>query len=326
MRFKVESLLADNFMREKQMKIQARAILKKIYYRSMFIFRKMFIPKHYRFEINFIENIRAETYSDIFYKQAKLRSLTHQLDKILTFNKVKNMDLMVNTIIKLSNDVMQDPNHDLAIINWCNNVVKEYNSRSSSIGNIATNTEKIKFDNKDFELLKKIIKSRRSIRSFKTESINKEILYEILGAGLWAPSGCNRQTIEYLCLVNKDDIRYCQRIAGEGYPFPQEASLAIVVLVDPRNYALPNQRHMAYLEGGAAIQNILLTAHSLNIGSCWLFWDGKVSNHDEFIRKFNLSSWLLPVSMVCLGYADKTPQYCPERKDLSKSIHNLVKA
>lgn len=79
---------------------------------------------------------------------------------------------------------------------------------------------------------------------------------------------------------------------------------------------------MAYLEGGAAIQNILLMAHGLNVGSCWLFWDGKEASHEEFIRKFKLSSWLLPISMVCLGYADKIPKYCPERKDLRKSIHN----
>jgi hypothetical protein len=224
-----------------------------------------------------LSRIFAETYADIFYKQTKLRSLTHQLDKTLTFNNIKNMDLLANTITKLSNDVMRDPNHDPAIIDWCNNVVKEYNNHNTSKGNIAADIEKIKFDNKDFELLKKIIKSRRSIRSFKAESVSKDILYEILGAGLWAPSGCNRQTIEYLCLLSKDDIRYCQRIAGEGYPFPQKASLAIVVLVDPRNYALPNQRHMAYLEGGVAIQ-YSLTAHSLNVGSCWLFWDGKESS------------------------------------------------
>lgn len=202
----------------KYMKNQAKAILKKVYYRTMVYLRLKFIPKPYRFEVNFIENIRAETFSDIFYKQSKLRSLTHQLDKILTFNKIKNMDLMINTIINLLNDVMRDPNHDAAITNWCNNVIKEYHSRN--VGNTSINDDMIKFDNNDYELLKKVIKTRRSIRSFKAKSISNAILDEILDAGLWAPTGCNRQTIEYLLLDKKDDVRYCQRVAGEGHSFP----------------------------------------------------------------------------------------------------------
>jgi nitroreductase len=146
---------------------------------------------------------------------------------------------------------------------------------------------------------------------------------EILRAGLWAPTGCNRQTIEYLALYNKDDIRYCKLIAGEGHSFPDDAAIAIIILVDPRSYSLPSQRHMAYLEAGAAIQNILLTAHCFGIGSCWLFWDGRKVNHYEFNKKFNLNSWLLPVSMVCFGYPEIVPKFRPERKNIKTAVHHF---
>ncbi len=158
-----------------QMKTQAKAILKKMYYKNMAFLNQMFIPKAYRFEFNFMQNIRGETYSDISYKQAKLRSLTHQLDKTLTFNKIKNMDSMVNTIVKLSNDVRRDPNHDPAIMNWCNNVVKEYHSRTKD--NAAINVEHIKF-NSISEIVAETIEMHRNVANPDLE--------DILGADNWA--------------------------------------------------------------------------------------------------------------------------------------------
>ncbi len=160
------------------------------------------------------------------------------------------------------------------------------------------------------------------MRSYKPEKIEKELLDKILEAGLWAPSGCNRQAIEFLIVDNPADVILCQKYAGEYYTFPQEASVNIVVLVDPRGYALPHQRHMAYLEGGAAIQNMLLTAHSLGLGSCWMFWN----KHDQdFNRRFSLHPWLLPVGLVCLGYADRVPPIVPKRKCVSDCIHDAPK-
>lgn len=295
-----------------------RAVLKKIYYKCMFHLRSIFIPRAYNWEISFVENIRGNTYSDVLYRQSRLRSITHQLDKTLTFKKVKKMDSLVDRIKKLLSDVQTSPEHEPELIAWCNNVLAEYDRHMA--GNIGKE-EGSSFDRQVYESLRDIIETRRSIRSFKSDMISREVLDQILSAGLWAPSGCNRQTIEYLVLEDKEDIKYCQSIAGEGYPFPQEASVAVVILVDPRNYALPGQRHMAYLEGGAAIQNILLTAHALDVGSCWLFWSGAHAKHDDFVRKFNLNTWLLPVSMVCLGYSNVKPAYCPVRKVLRNAVH-----
>lgn len=50
------------------------------------------------------------------------------------------------------------------------------------------------------------LKSRRSVRSFKSEMPPKEVIDEIISAGLYAPSGMNRQPVIYRC-------RYKQRNA-----------------------------------------------------------------------------------------------------------------
>lgn len=304
----------------KSLKFKLRSEIKWLYYALTKASRGLLVPKQYRFEYKFFEGIRGCTYSDLTFREAKLRNKAHQLDKTLTFKEFKKKGTMARSIADLAQEISNEPDHDPSVIRWCNNILSEYKYRTEGTPQ-SKKAPLFGFDVQTHELLRGIIESRRSIRSFKPDPINREILNKILNAGLWAPSSCNRQTVEYLVLEEKADTKYCQRLAGEGYSFPQEAALNVVVLIDPRSYALPMQRHMAFLEGGAAVQNILLTAYSLGIGSCWLFWGNDDINHTKFVKKFSLKPWLLPVAMVCLGYPGSVPKFYPDRKDLARCIH-----
>ena len=48
------------------------------------------------------------------------------------------------------------------------------------------------------------LKSRRSVRSFKSEMPSKEVIDEIISAGLYAPSGMNRQPVIIVAVTNKE--------------------------------------------------------------------------------------------------------------------------
>jgi nitroreductase len=163
------------------------------------------------------------------------------------------------------------------------------------------------------------ILQRRSIRAYSDTPVSFADICEILESGLWAPSGCNRQPLEFLCIWDKDDIKFCKNIAGEGNAFPMTAAFAVVALVDVRNYALPVERHMIYLDAGACIQNMLLRAHSLGIGSCWLFWNDRSGRLRDFWGRFKIKPYLLPVSMVCFGFP-KSSATPPPRKSLNSAI------
>lgn len=301
------------------MKTDLTAKLKRLYRHTGYRFRRYLLPKRYRFEYEFFEGVRGRSYSDGSFMEMSLRKAAHALDKTLVFERFKERKTIYELVKQILKKVQQLPGHDISTVKWSEKVLDEYQKRLA--GREPSNNGFLQLDDKASVLLKEIVQSRRSIRSFKPDSISEELLYEILRAGLWSPTGCNRQGVEYLVLEDREDIRFCQRIAGEGYSFPREAPFNVVVLIDPRGYALPIQRHMAFLEGGAAVENILLTAHSLGVGSCWLFWDNTDANHRKFVERFCLEPWLLPVAMVCLGYPDKVPGFCPARKDLVKCLH-----
>lgn len=298
--------------------------LKQTYLNLTSMLGKIFIHKSYMSEIEFFDRIKGEIYSDQKYLEAQLRNAAHQVDKgLLRGKKTAGRDMYAkisqNLIHKLEEVSGKTEN---SIVLWAKNILAIYNQQSTLEKKANEQPEKDpNSEMKNIPIIERIIKNRRSIRSFSDKQINKKLRDKILEAGLWAPSGCNRQNIEYLVLNDKNDIKFCQKIAGEGHSFPQSASFCVVVLVDCRNIALPSQRHMAYLEAGAAIQNMLLYAHCSDIGSCWLFWSGGAKKNKKFWQKFNLDHWLLPVSMVCFGYTELKPFFVPERKALKSAIH-----
>lgn len=293
------------------MNIKYRAKIKKVYYYVKSFMVRFFLPKNYRHEFDFFNEICGNAYEDSRFLEMKIRSLAHQLDKTLVFTSVKKRVALRELILSKIEQLKTFKNYDITTVVWAEKVLEAHEERIA--GRSLPKISLKKYGNESIDILDDIIKGRRSVRSFKEKDIDKGVLDRILEAGLWAPSGCNRQTIEYLVLDAEDDVRFCQRLAGEGHSFPREAPVCVVVLVDPRSYALPAQRHMAYLEGGATVQNMLLSAHSMGLGSCWLFWSKR---SPEFYARFSLAPWLLPVAMICVGYADLLPVICPDRKQL----------
>lgn len=278
---------------------------------------KYLLPSSYHGELTFFEDIRSQSYNDQEYLSKRFRMLTHGVDKTFTLSKKINKATTARQVEAMMQDMNQDRDSDRITCQWANQILGYHHN--PSIGHAKEN---MTLPHHAPDTLSDVIKTRRSIRSYKSQKIEETILNKILEAGLWAPSGCNRQPVEYLMVDDKKDVLLCQKYAGEYYSFPQEAAVNIVILIDPRGYALPHQRHMAYLEAGAAIQNILLTAHSLGLGSCWMFW----TKHDQaFNKKFGLPPWLLPVGLICMGYTDKHPPIVPKRKSLFDCIHDVRK-
>lgn len=117
------------------------------------------------------------------------------------------------------------------------------------------------------------ILSRRTIRQFKPRTIDRETLENLINAGRLAPSGANLQPLEFIVIDDSEVTRqifpclkWAAYIAPEGDPYPgQEPVAYIVVLVQM------DIRHQGYeWDVGAAMENMILTAWDLGIGSCWL--------------------------------------------------------
>lgn len=113
----------------------------------------------------------------------------------------------------------------------------------------------------------KAIKERRSIRKFKPDMVPKELIDQIIEAGIYAPSAKDLQDVIIVAVTNKE-IRdklsaWNAEIAGRSVDPFYGGPVVLVVLAKADE---PNHLY----DGPLVLQNMMLAAHSLGLGSIWI--------------------------------------------------------
>ncbi|AFN74736.1 nitroreductase [Melioribacter roseus P3M-2] len=152
------------------------------------------------------------------------------------------------------------------------------------------------------------ILTRRSIRRYKNQPVEKEKIDKILKAAMYAPSSHNSQPWHFVVI---DDRETMNKIA-EAHPYAQmcrEAPIGILICGDREIESLDG--YIA-LNCAAATENILLAAHELELGSVWIAVYPREERIRIFRELFGLPENILPVAMVAIGYPDEKKNQ-PER-------------
>jgi len=118
-----------------------------------------------------------------------------------------------------------------------------------------------------------LIKTRRSVRKFRQDPISLEKLLKLVEAARFAPSAANIQPCEYVIVNSREKVNQIfPLLKWAGYIHPhgipgkgEEPSAYIAVLI-----SLKKKKKKGEVDASAAIQNMLLTAWELGIGSCWI--------------------------------------------------------
>jgi len=145
------------------------------------------------------------------------------------------------------------------------------------------------------ESLIEAIKGRRSVRRYKKEHFPMEILASFVEAARWAPSAGNSQPWEFL-LIN--DERMVRALKSVSPGWLREAPALIVTCINKER-----ETSWSYVDVGAAMQNILLYAHSMGYGCCPI---GSFVV-DAVKELLDLPSELEPVLLMTVGYPDEQP-------------------
>lgn len=158
------------------------------------------------------------------------------------------------------------------------------------------------------------IMNRRSIRKFSRKEISAEDLKKLVKSGSMAASGMNVQPIKYIIVTGKkaDEIfpltRWAGYLKGKGSPTFEERPTAFIIVVNDINL-----RKSGYeLDAGAAVQNILVSAHAMGLGTCWL---GAI-DYDAISRLVNLENNYKLISAVAVGYPEQKSIYEESKGDI----------
>ncbi|MBO5203939.1 MAG: nitroreductase [Clostridia bacterium] len=159
------------------------------------------------------------------------------------------------------------------------------------------------------------MKMRRSIRKFKPDMLSKETVDKIIEAGIYAASGRNGQSPVIVAVTNKEIrdrlAKVNASIMGSVTDPFYDAPVVLIVLAD-------KARPTYVYDGSLVMGNIMLAAHSLGVGSCWIHRAKEtfeIPEWKEWLRSIGLEGDYEGIGNVALGYVDgEYPDIIP-RKD-----------
>lgn len=159
-----------------------------------------------------------------------------------------------------------------------------------------------------------MIKTRRSIRKYKSDMVPKEIIDKIVEAGTYAATGMGQQSPIILAVTNKEVrdklSKWNADIMGTDTDPFYGAPVVLVVLAD-------KNRPTAVYDGSLVMANLMLEAHDLGIGSCWIHRAKEEFESEEgkaLLKKWGVEGDYIGVGHCILGYAKDEPKPAAPRK------------
>jgi len=150
-----------------------------------------------------------------------------------------------------------------------------------------------------------LIKSRRTIRSFKDQDISDDNLRKILEAGNSAPCAGKLSNWKFIVVKYQGDR---EKLAKACYNQEWVAHAPVLIVVcsnSGRLKGIYGKRGDMYAiqNTAAAIENMLIEATALGIGSAWV----GAFNDDEIIKVLEIPDYVEIHAVIALGYADEKP-------------------
>ncbi len=157
---------------------------------------------------------------------------------------------------------------------------------------------------------------RRSIRKFRPDSVPSELVDQVIEAGLYAASGMGRQDTLIVAVTNKELRDRLSKVnsalMGKGPDFDPFYGAPVILIV------LADKQYPTHVYDGAlTMGNLMLAAHTLGLGSCWIHRAKEEFEQTEFqnlLHELGIEGEWEGIGHCALGYPDQQPA-TPPRKD-----------
>ncbi len=170
----------------------------------------------------------------------------------------------------------------------------------------------------------KTIKERRSIRSYLDKPVEKEKINKLIECAGWGPTAKDMQNLRFIVVTNKDTIRKISNLiieeVSELYPQIKERAKE---KKDPVLYSAPlfiavaaqADSHWNKIDGSIAAQNMVLAAHSLGLGSCYIGMTRTLKENPKFNELLRMPDGYRVVITIVFGYAAEKPEPKERKED-----------
>ena len=161
-----------------------------------------------------------------------------------------------------------------------------------------------------------LIKTRRSFRSFEERQISREELDAVLKAGTYAPTGNGAQSPVIIAVQDPEAVKALVKLNASFLGTDKNpyygAPTIVLVLADAH-------KNTRVEDGSCVLNTMMLAAHSLGLGSCWIHREREMFDSPEgkaLLVRWGIKGELTGIGALALGYPKgDAPQPKPRKSD-----------
>ncbi|MBN1592966.1 MAG: nitroreductase family protein [Candidatus Coatesbacteria bacterium] len=147
------------------------------------------------------------------------------------------------------------------------------------------------------------IKTRQSVRAYKPDKVDKNVLMRVLEAARLAPSASNRQEWRFV-VVTDDELRQKMMEVASNQKFVGHAPVVIACCAKTDGYLMRCGQQCYPIDVAIAIDHITLAAVAEGLGTCWIgsFYEDKAK------ALLGIPKGIRVVELLTLGYPAEAPR------------------
>ena len=163
----------------------------------------------------------------------------------------------------------------------------------------------------------KAIKSRRSVRKYRPDPVPVDLIQEVMECGKYAPSARNFKAWQFVAVTDKDMIEKIRigsntSVLMAGWADSFHGAPCIIIVFCDSTVGEPVK------DGNLALQNMMLAAHSLGLGTCYInvvkqLFDFTIG--DEIKKQLGVPAHYMAAGSITLGYPAEEGQFTPKNMD-----------
>jgi len=159
--------------------------------------------------------------------------------------------------------------------------------------------------------------SRRSIRKYQDKPVPEELITDLLEAGMAAPSAVARDPWHFIVVKNRETLGKIIEV----HPYAKMLRQAPVAFIVCGDINLAHGQLLSYMlqDLSAAVENILIAANALGLGTCWLGIHPREERIAGIKELFKLPDNIIPMCGIAIGYPAEGPE--PRTRFREERVH-----
>ena len=158
--------------------------------------------------------------------------------------------------------------------------------------------------------------SRKSVKKYKPDAVPQEYIEAIVRAGMQAPTGLNKQSPIILAITDRQVRDQLSKINAGSDPFfrsdPFYGAPCVLVVLAKKD--VPTHVY----DGSLVMGNLLLAAHSLGLGACWIHRAKETFETEEgkaLLKSLGIEEEYEGIGNCIVGYPDMQPAEKPRKEN-----------